>query len=127
WLAAKVPLGRLFAAAGVVLSLSLVSFPFITQEWQVYLYASALAAAGGVKTVCFFTVWRRLYGPASLGRIQGAAQLLTVLFSAAGPLLFGMAKTRLGVYTPLFPAFAVVASGLAVFAWFVRVMPPAAA
>ncbi len=125
WLATKVALGKLFAGALLLLAGTLGVFPLIVLEWQVYAYASALAVAGGVITVCFFTVWRRLYGPAALGRIQGAAQLLTVLFSAVGPLIFGVAKTRLGEYAPLFPIFAVLSAALAGFAWFVRVNPPA--
>ena len=43
-------------------------------------------------TVIFFAVWRRAFGAAHLGRIQGAAQMLTVLASAIGPLIF--AKCR---------------------------------
>jgi MFS family permease len=124
WLATKLPLGKLFAAALLLLAGTLGLFPLVVAEWQVYAYASALAAAGGVITVCFFTVWRRVYGPAALGRIQGAAQLLTVIFSAVGPLLFGAAKTRLGEYAPLFPAFAGVSLALAAFAWVVPVKPP---
>jgi MFS family permease len=126
WLATKLPLGKLFAGSLLLLAGTLAVFPVITAEWQVYAYASALAAAGGVITVCFFTVWRRVYGPAALGRIQGAAQLLTVLFSAVGPLLLGVAKTSLGQYAPLFPAFALSAAVLAGFAWVVRVTPPGA-
>jgi cyanate permease len=124
WLATKLPLGKLFAGSLLLLAGTLAVFPVISAEWQVYAYASALAAAGGVITVCFFTVWRRVYGPAALGRIQGAAQLLTVLFSAVGPLLFGVAKTSLGEYAPLFPAFGVSAAVLAGFAWVVRVNSP---
>jgi hypothetical protein len=51
--------------------------------------------------------------------------VLTVLFSAVGPLIFGVAKTRLDAYAPLFPVFAVLSVALAGFAWFVRVNPPA--
>lgn len=126
WLATRVHLGRLFAGALAGLGVTLVVFPLVHAEWQVYLYAAALAAAGGVITVCFFTAWRKLYGPAALGRIQGAAQLLTVLFSAVGPLLFAMAKDRLGEYVPLFWALAGVSGVLAVGSWFVRVAPPPA-
>ncbi len=37
--------------------------------------------------VLFFSVWPRAFGRRDLGRIQGAAQALTVLASAVGPLL----------------------------------------
>lgn len=121
WLANRFPISRVFAIALMGLAATLGTFPVITEEWQVYLYACSLAGCGGVITVVFFTVWRRLYGPAALGRIQGAAQLLTVLFSAAGPLLFASVKTRLGEYGVLFPYLAAVSVGLAIFSWSVRV------
>ena len=120
-LATRAPLGKLFAGGLLLLAITLGVFPFVAEEWQAYAYAAALAAAGGAITVCFFTVWRREYGPAALGRIQGAAQLLTVLFSAIGPLLFAAFKTRLGAYAPLFPWLAGTALALAACAWFVPV------
>jgi MFS family permease len=116
WLATRVRLGRLLAAGLGLFAAALAAFPAVNAECQAYAYAVAAAAAGGVITVCFFTVWPRAFGAAHLGRIQGAAQLLTVLFSAAGPYLFGAAKTRLGAYTPLFPYLAAAAAGLALFA-----------
>lgn len=127
YLATRVRLGRLFAAALVTFAAALASYPVLTAVWHAYVYAAALASAGGVVTVCFFTAWRRLYGPAYLGRIQGAAQMMTVVFSAFGPLLFAASKERLGAYEPLFPALAVVSVGLAALAWFVRTESPAAA
>jgi hypothetical protein len=106
WLAVRRSLSGLLAVAMAALGAALLAFPYIRTEWQVYLYAALLAAAGGVITVCFFTVWRRGFGPAHLGQVQGAAQMLTVLFSALGPQLFGSAKARLGSYLPLFPYLA---------------------
>jgi hypothetical protein len=126
WLATRWPLPRLLAVGVGGLALALVAFPHVETTAQVYLYAAALAAAGGIITVCFFTVWRRGFGPAFLGQIQGAAQMLTVLFSALGPQLFGSAQARLGSYLPLFPWLAAVALALAVAAWLAalpRVVP----
>ncbi|MCZ2342231.1 MAG: MFS transporter [Bacteroidales bacterium] len=123
WLAGRVALGRLFAVALALLAVTLLLFPRVVVEWQVYAYVVALAAAGGVITVCFFIVWRRAFGPAALGRIQGAAQLLTVLFSAAGPLLFAEAQSRLGQYALLFPWLAGTAFFLALYSWFTRITP----
>ena len=113
WLATRWSLSGLLAVAMSGLGAALLAFPHIRAEWQVYLYAAALAAAGGVITVCFFTVWRRGFGPAHLGQVQGAAQMLTVLFSALGPQLFGSAKARLGTYLPLFPYLAAASLALA--------------
>jgi MFS family permease len=117
WLGARWSLSRLLALATAVLGAALGAFPYVRAEALVYLYAGAVAAAGGVITVCFFAVWRVGFGPAHLGRIQGAAQMLTVLFSALGPQLFGSANARLGSYLPLFPWLAAVALGLALAAW----------
>ena len=117
WLATRWSLSGLLAAAMAGLGAALLAFPHVGTEWQVYLYAAVLAASGGVITVCFFTVWRRGFGPAHLGQIQGAAQLLTVLFSALGPQLFASGQARLGSYLPLFPYLAAASLGLALAAW----------
>ena len=109
--------GPLPAVAMITLAAALGAFPSLHGDWPIYLYAAVLAASGGVITVCFFAVWRVAFGPAHLGRIQGAAQMLTVLFSALGPPLFGSAKARLGSYLPLFPYLAVASITLALTAW----------
>jgi MFS family permease len=117
WLATRGSLSRMLALAMAALAAALAVFPSIRTEWQVYLYAAVVAAAGGLITVCFFAVWRVGFGPVHLGKIQGAAQMLTVLFSALGPPLFGSAKARLGSYLPLFPYLAAVSLALALTAW----------
>ena len=117
WLATRWPLPRLLALAMMGLALALLAFPHVATEGQIYLYAAALAAAGGLITVCFFTVWRRGFGPAHLGQIQGAAQMLTVLFSALGPQLFASAQARLGSYLPLFYPLAAVSLALGLASW----------
>lgn len=117
WLAMRWSLSRMLALAMIALGAALFMFPYLAAEWQVYQYAAVLAAAGGVITVCFFAVWRIGFGPAHLGKIQGAAQMLTVVFSALGPPLFGSAKARLGSYLPLFPYLAAAALVLALTAW----------
>jgi MFS family permease len=117
WLATRWPLPRLLAVAMGGLALALLAFPHVVTEMQVYLYATALAAAGGLITVCFFTVWRSGFGPGHLGQIQGAAQMLTVLFSALGPQLFASTQVRLGSYLPLFYPLAAVSLALGLAAW----------
>jgi hypothetical protein len=54
-----------------------------------------------------------------LGRVQGAAQLLTVLASAAGPLVLAAGHRAAGGYAPVVRALAVAALALAALAWFV--------
>lgn len=121
WLATSRPLGQLCAASLAVLTVSLALFPGIDQEWQAYLYTVGIAVSGGGITVCFFTVWRRQFGLRALGRIQGAAQLLTVVFSALGLALFPAAQARLGSYTPVFVGCAGVSAVLTVLCWFTRI------
>jgi hypothetical protein len=70
-------------------------------------------------TVIFFAVWGQTFGTAHLGKIQGAAQMLTVLASAAGPLVLACCKDSSGSYVPVFQASAVAAGLLAVWAWWV--------
>jgi MFS family permease len=117
WLATRCPLPRLLGVAMAGLALALAAFPHVETEVQIYLYAAVLAAAGGFITVCFFAVWRRGFGPAHLGKIQGAAQMITVVFSAVGPQLFASAQARLGSYLPLFYPLAGVSLALGLAAW----------
>ena len=57
-----------------------------------------MGLGGGLVMVLFFSVWPRVYGRAHLGRIQGAAQAMTVLASAIGPLLLAWCVEWTGSY-----------------------------
>jgi hypothetical protein len=83
--------------------------------------------AGGFVIVVFFSFWGRAYGRAHLGRIQGAAQILTVLASAVGPLLLARCVALTGSYAAAFYALAVVVAALVVAAMLVPVPPGAGA
>jgi MFS family permease len=120
FLATQFPLHRLIAIAAAGFGVTIYTFPHITTETQVYAYAICVAAAGGAITVCFYTVYRQAFGPKHLGSIQGAAQMLTVLFSAVGPQIFATGQVRFGSYAPLFPVFAGIALALAVACWMFR-------
>lgn len=121
WLATRVRLGVLLAAALVVQAAALAAFPAVATLPQVYGYAVAMGVAGGMLTVVFFTVWRQAFGPAHLGQIQGAAQLLTVLASAAGPLVLAAGQRAYGSYAPVVQNLAAVAAGFAAVALLVPV------
>lgn len=116
WLAGRIRLGVLLAVALGILAASLFAFPFVMTLGQVYAYAVTMGVAGGMITVLFFTVWGQAFGTAHLGTIQGAAQLLTVLASASGPLLFAIAKREAESYLPVFQWLAWVSVGFAVLA-----------
>jgi len=110
WLANRVSVGKLAAVALIVMAAGLACLPRLETVAHVRLFTAVNAAAGGAMTVLFFTVWGKLYGRAHLGRIQAAAQMLTVLASALGPLAFAWARTVTGSYAPtLWTSAAVIA------------------
>ncbi len=117
WLATRWALGRLLAVAMFLLMDALLAFPFVETLWQVYCYAAVMGIAGGMVTVLFFAVWGQAFGPAHLGKIQGAAQMLTVLASAAGPLLLALSQREFGSYVPLFQGAALVTGIFALLGW----------
>lgn len=74
-----------------------------------------MGVAGGGVAVLFFTVWRQAFGRTHLGRIQGAAQMMTVVGSAAGPILLAAVAEATGSYALAFRglAAAVALTGVA--------------
>jgi MFS family permease len=127
WLATRWPMGRLMAVAMLLLTAALLVFPLVDTLAQVYAYAAVMGVAGGMVTVIFFGVWGQLYGPAHLGKIQGAAQMLTVLASAVGPLVLAWSKETHGSYVPAFQVLAGCAAALGLAGWWVgRPLPGAA-
>jgi hypothetical protein len=79
-----------------------------------------MGAAGGIATVIFFAGFGKTFGRTHVGYIQGAAQLLTVLASAAGPLVLAQAYERSGSYLPAALALAPVYGLLGVWCWTTR-------
>jgi len=102
WLAARAALPGLMAAALTMLALGVVALPHVTSLGQVMVWATAMGLGGGLVMVLFFSVWPRMFGRRHLGRIQGTAQAMTVLFSAVGPLLLAWCVTVTGSYTRMF-------------------------
>ena len=108
----KGSLRRLMATAMVLLAGALLALPLVTREGHVLVYAAVMGLAGGFVMVIFFSFWGQVYGRAHLGRIQGAAQILTVLASAVGPLLLARCVAATGSYASAFYALAVVVAML---------------
>lgn len=121
WLATKWTLNRLMALAMSLLTLSLLALPHVRTQAHVAAYASVMGVAGGFVMVIFFSFWSRAFGRAHLGKIQGAAQTLTVLASAIGPLLLAECVTRTGSYAVIFYLLALIVGVLGIAAWFARV------
>ena len=98
-------------------STALVMLPFVRSFSALWTFAALIGLTGGFITVLFFALWSHAFGRAHLGRIQGAAQLLTVLASAIGPLLFVKCSAASGSYTPLLLGLALVVLVLGIAAW----------
>jgi MFS family permease len=120
WLALRWPIQRLMGVGMAVLAGALVMLPLVRTLTHVYLYAATMGIAGGVVTVVFFSVWGKVYGRTHLGKIQGAAQMMTVLSSAVGPVLLAGTLARTGSYDSIFYGLAVVVAGLGVGSWVVK-------
>ena len=99
-------LRRVLVAAMTILTLALAALPHVTTVAHVILQAVAMGIVGGFVMVVFFSFWGRAYGRAHLGRIQGAAQAMTVLASAVGPLLLAFSVEATGSYAMAFYALA---------------------
>ncbi len=117
WLAQRHPLTRLMGLGLLLYAAALGMLPFIKSFAHLWVFAGLIGIAGGFITVIFFAIWRQAFGPAHLGRIQGAAQLLTVVSSAVGPVLFAKCAAVTGSYTPLVLGLSVVVLAMGVTAW----------
>jgi MFS family permease len=121
WLAAKWSMNRLMALAMGLLMTSLIALPHVTTKAHVAMYAVVMGVAGGFIIVIFFAFWSHAFGRAHLGQIQGAAQTMTVVASAIGPLLLAECVARTGSYALIFYVLAVVVGVLGMSAWIVSV------
>jgi MFS family permease len=108
WLATRISLANLLAISLFVLAVGLAALPHVTTIVQVMLWAVAMGLGGGLVMVLFFSVWPRVYGRRHLGRIQGAAQAMTVVASAIGPLLLAWCVELTGSYTGMFTILAAI-------------------
>jgi len=118
-LASRISLQRLTAVALFLLAGSLHALPWVRSYSAICGYAAVMAAAGGMVTVLFFTAWGKFYGQRNLGRIQGAAQMLTVLASGLGPALMAREHARSGSYLPILLVFGSISAAMALAALFV--------
>jgi MFS family permease len=122
WLATRMSLTNLLAVSLMILSLGLAALPHVSAIGQVMAWATAMGLGGGLVMVLFFSVWPRVYGRAHLGRIQGAAQAMTVVASAVGPLLLAWCVEWTGSYAGMFNVLAAVIGAMA-FAAFLTPLP----
>jgi len=119
WLADKWPIQRITGIGMAILALAVAALPHVESYTHVMLYA-AMGIAGGVVAVVFFSVWGQLFGRTELGRIQGAAQTMTVLASAIGPMLLAKTFAQTGSYAPVFLILAACIAALGFASWRVQ-------
>jgi rhodanese-related sulfurtransferase/MFS family permease len=120
-LAPRVSLRAILIVAMVVLAAGLAALARVSTPTQVMVQAVAMGVAGGFVTVVFFSFWGHAYGQLHLGRIQGAAQVMTVLASAVGPLFLAVWVDRTGSYAAAFYVLAVITAALGVAACVVSI------
>jgi MFS family permease len=124
WLTRRWSHQSLMAVALFLYALGLAMLPVISHGWHLAVAAVPLGLAGGMIIVIFFSVWGDLFGQRQLGRIQGAAQMVTVLSSALGPVVFAASSERWHSYSPLLLALAGITLLLALSArWVPRPSP----
>jgi MFS family permease len=124
WLALRFPLSRLLGAAMLLYAAGLTLLPFLRGFSGLWAFAVLIGLTGGSITVLFFAIWSHAFGRAHLGHIQGAAQLLTVMASALGPVLFASCFERMGSYTPLLLTLATVVLALGIVGWNIGLPAP---
>ncbi len=120
WLLARHPARSLMVPAMALLALGLAALPHLRSTGAVYLQAAVMGAAGGLVTVLFFSYWPRTFGNRNLGSIQGVAQFLTVVASAAGPLVLAQIQQASGSYALAFRVLALLTAVLGAAAFIVR-------
>ena len=125
WLATRWPIQRVMGIAMALLAVAVLMLPLVRRVPELMLYAATMGIAGGVVTVVFFSVWPQVFGRTHLGRIQGFAQMMTVLASATGPVLLAQTLKSTGSYESIFYTLALVVAVLAVGCWTVALPKPA--
>ena len=115
-LAGRTSLRAILIAALLVLAAGLTGLAHVSTTAHVMAQAVAMGVAGGFIMVVFFSFWGRAYGRAHLGRIQGAAQAMTVVASAVGPLFLALWSEATGSYAVAFYVLAAVVALLALAA-----------
>lgn len=122
-MARRTNLGRMLGSGLFLLCLALAFFPHITTKAQLWTYSSTMGVIGGIITVAHFAVWRSFFGASHLGRISGPAQLLSVLFSATGPLFAAYCRQITGSYEAGFYFMSGAVGALALMALVVKTPP----
>lgn len=115
-LATRERTGQLLAAGLLALALALAWFPFIHSINQLRVYGALMGFVGGIITVVHFSVWGQFFGRSQIGRIQGVAQVMTVLASAIGPACVAWYADHRQTHLPVYFGFAAMAACMSALA-----------
>ena len=121
YLARKVKVSYLLFGSLLLMGLLKVIFPFIQTAPQIIAYTIALGFSAGALTVLFFIVWADLFGRKEVGKIQGLAQMMSVVASAVGPIFFAYSYSWTNSYSPAFFISGGLTLTFAVLALIVRI------
>ena len=123
WLSQRWSLARLTGIAMFLYAAGIALLPVVSTMPQLWALAFLMGLSAGMIMVIFFAVWGQLYGPAHLGHIQGAAQMLAVVASAIGPLLFAWCQERYASFSPLLYTLAPLVLLFGLAAWRSKMKP----
>jgi MFS family permease len=119
-LSKKISYRHLIVMAMTLYAAGLGVLPFVRTMSQLFVLSTIIGLAGGMIIVVFFAVWSDVFGGRHLGRIQGAAQFVTVVSSAIGPVIFAKAFEMNHSYTPLLYSLSIIVLLVGVVALKVR-------
>lgn len=89
---------RALVAALIILAAAVAALTRVSTVMQVMAQALAMGAAGGVLMAVVFGFWQERYAPAHRGGIRNVAQMLTLVASAAGPVVLALWIDATGSY-----------------------------
>ena len=108
FLVARVGVRWLLLASLSLLLVALAAVQLMATPTTAVLYALLLGAASGMQTVLSGVTWAHYYGRRGLGRVQGAASMVSIVASAVAPLPLAALQQAFGGYGPGLLIFASV-------------------
>lgn len=98
YLADRLPVRWLLAAALFCQSAVLVMAQFLVSPVVASLYGILLGTASGLMGMVSSVIWADYYGREHLGSITGVTSMILIVGSSLGPMPFGIARDALGSY-----------------------------
>lgn len=92
------PIRYWLGGALIVQAAALTGYQLLRTESDLWVLAAISGTAGGIIMVAFYAIWSDAFGKRHLGRIQGMAQMCTVVASALGPVLLEWGHSAFSSY-----------------------------